>query len=152
VDEYETAVALAFKRRGKPSLTEAELRQVLSFELNWYPPAAARRFIEEVRRRGLVREDRDGLVPVLENWPVNTPLDFKPPEAAGTDAPSLRERIALLPEANGVSNVDMAESLASLDAKSRGLHSREALTLFLLARRKVDVRGLARELSEEILG
>lgn len=145
------ALALAFKRRGKGTLTEAELRQVLSFELNWYTPTDARRFIDEVRRRGLVKEDGEFLVVASAAGPVDAPLDFKPPRPSALDAPSVRERIALLPESSGVSTVEVGEALASLEARTRGLHSRDALTLFVLARHGVDVRSLARELSDEIL-
>lgn len=150
--EHRVALAIAFRQRGKSSLTEAELRQVMSFELNWYPPAEARLAIEEAKRLGLVTESGGLLTPSFDVKTVEAPLDFRPQRAGGGAATTVRDRIGAMLGDGGPSPLELSEEIASLERRTRGLHSRDVLALFVLARRGVDVTALAAELADETLG
>ncbi len=163
------AVAYVFRRKGGDALTPEDLRNLVSFDLRWFTPSEARRFLDEVRTRDLVapHDGGPGLQPTFDVHAVELPVPFKPgPEiledpptsstpAAGDETPTsseaddvegtgadrrrFRDIVDALGEAAGWDDERVLRKVDQEMEQRGGLLTREAAALLLAAREGVDV-------------
>ena len=108
MDELKIVIAEPFKRRGKARLTPAEFTFALTLELKWLTPEESRQVINEGLKAGLLREEKDRIVPAFDYRSVVVPAGYKP----GVDIfckKTLLERIVALLAGSGNSETEARE-------------------------------------------
>ena len=78
MDELKIVISEPFKRRGKARLTPAEFTFALTLELKWLTPEESRQVIDEGLKAGLLKEEKDRIVPAFDYRSVVAPAGFKP--------------------------------------------------------------------------
>jgi hypothetical protein len=78
MDELKIAIAEPFRRRGKARLTPAEFIFALTLELKWLTPEESRQVIDEGLKAGLLKQEKDRLVPAFDYRSVHVPAGYKP--------------------------------------------------------------------------
>jgi hypothetical protein len=78
MDELKIVIAEPFKRRGKARLTPAEFTFALTLELKWLTPEESRQVIDEGLKAGLLREEKDRIVPTFDYRSIVAPTGYKP--------------------------------------------------------------------------
>lgn len=71
-------VSVPFKRKGKDSLKESEFVLALSFDLNWFSPAQAKKVLLDAEKAGLIKREGDIIHPAFALSTVEPPNGFKP--------------------------------------------------------------------------
>jgi hypothetical protein len=78
MDELKIVISEPFKRRGKARLTPAEFTFALTLELKWLTPEESRQVIEEGKKAGLLKEEKDRIVPAFDYRSVVAPAGYRP--------------------------------------------------------------------------
>lgn len=88
-DRLRQAVAYVYRRKGGDPQTPEDLRNLVSFDLRWFTPSEARRFLDQVRARDLVAPHEGGpeLQATFDVHAVDLPVPFKPGPEILEDAP-----------------------------------------------------------------
>lgn len=100
MDELKTAIAQAFKVRGKARLTRAELAFALSLDLKWLSPDESREAVEAGLQAGLLSEDEGKITPAFDYRGVSVPQGFRP--GPGIFQKPLLKRIEVLLANSGI--------------------------------------------------
>jgi hypothetical protein len=138
LSELARVLAYAYRQRGKASMARNELKQLLSFGLNWYEPRQASLLLDRAVEAGLLRAEGDQLALTFDAAAVELPIHFRGGEAALTDPlPSGP------PSAAAPADAALVERVRALQALSRGRLSQEAARLLALRERGLDVRAEA---------
>lgn len=75
-------IAHLFQRSGRVALSESELANAASLDLDWFPPKKARQVVAGLVRAGWLERDPEGdLRPVFDVRGVRVPLGFRPSES-----------------------------------------------------------------------
>lgn len=112
MDELKIVISEPFKRRGKARLTPAEFTFALTLELKWLTPEESRQVIEEGLKAGLLKEEKDRIVPAFDYRSVVAPAGFKP----GVDIfckKALLDRIIDLLAGSGMSDAEAQKLIKS---------------------------------------
>jgi hypothetical protein len=108
MDELKIVIAEPFKSRGKARLTPTEFTFALTLELKWLTPEESRQVIDEGLRAGLLKQEKDRIVPAFDYRSIVAPAGYRP----GVDIFSkktLPERILELLVGSGMSVADARE-------------------------------------------
>ncbi len=112
MDELKIVISEPFRRRGKARLTPAEFTFALTLELKWLTPEESRQVIDEGLKAGLLKEEKDRIVPAFDYRSVVAPAGFKP----GVDIfskKSLLDRIIDLLTGSGISDAEARKLIKS---------------------------------------
>ncbi len=85
--DAERTLAFVAKRQGTEVLSASAWAHVLSLELGWLGPGAAKEFIASCKEHGLLLEDGDQLRLGFDARSVTIPRGFRPPEDVRAQAP-----------------------------------------------------------------
>ena len=94
MDELKIVIAEPFKRRGKARLTPAEFTFALTLELKWLTPEESRQVIDEGLKAGLLKEEKDRIVPAFDYRNVIVPAGYKPGWTSSVERPAGADRQA----------------------------------------------------------
>jgi len=131
----------------------AQWAHVLSLDLGWMPPAAARGFVEAGVRAALLRPDGDDLRLAVDPATVAIPVGFRPqPITAAASAPPAQatpvadpflDWVDRLASDQAVERAAVLARVAEVQASMGGSVSALAALLWLAARAGLDVRATA---------
>jgi hypothetical protein len=137
MDELKIVIAEPFKRRGKARLTPAEFTFALTLELKWLTPDESRQVIDEGLKAGLLREEKDRIVPAFDYRNVSVPAGYKP----GIDIfrkKTLLEQIVRLLAESGMSEAEARELIKRKQEYLCDLVTPEVAGLILAKERGLD--------------
>jgi hypothetical protein len=80
MEDLKRTIALLFKRKGQPILSERDFVFSASMDMRWFPPKEAQRLLEVALKRGLLSLQDGKLTPNFDLDKVDVPLDFAPSE------------------------------------------------------------------------
>jgi hypothetical protein len=153
VGDAEAALAFVAGRQGRRSMPATDWANVLSFDLGWMPPAAARGLVDAAQGAGLLEPDGESLRLTIDPASVPIPPLFRPRPDARPDArvaaPPPDGFLAWLLAYERQAGCDRAEALrrvALRQAEAQGLLTADAALLWLGAEAGLDVRAAARRL------
>jgi hypothetical protein len=149
MDELKIVIAEPFKRRGKARLTPAEFTFALTLELKWLTPDESRQVIDEGLKAGLLREEKDRIVPAFDYRSVIVPAGYKP----GIDIlrkKTLPERIVGLLAESGMSDMEARELIKCKQEYLCDLVTPEVAGLILAKERGLDAGPLIDEVFAQL--
>jgi hypothetical protein len=149
MDELKIVIAEPFKRRGKARLTPAEFTFALTLELKWLTPEESRQIIDEGLKAGLLREEKDRIVPAFDYRSVVTPAGYKP----GVDIfckKTLLERIIGLLTGSGMSDAEAGELIKGKQEYLCDLVTPEVAGLIIAKERGLDAGPLIDEVFAQL--
>jgi hypothetical protein len=138
MDELKIVIAEPFKRRGKARLTPAEFTFSLTLELKWLTPDEGRQVIAEGLKAGLLKEEKDRIVPAFDYRSVAAPAGFKPGVDIFGKKP-LQERILGLLAGSGLSDAEARELIKKKQEYLCDLVTPEVAGLIVAKERGLDV-------------
>jgi hypothetical protein len=141
MDELKIVIAEPFKRRGKARLTPAEFTFALTLELKWLTPDEGRQVIDEGIKAGLLREEKDRIVPTFDYRNIVAPAGYKP----GVDIfckKTLLDRIVGLLAGSGLSEAEAREQIKRKQEYLCDLVTPEVAGLILAKERGLDAGPL----------
>lgn len=145
MSELVQVVAYVFRRQGRDRMARNEFKQLLSFRLNWYPPAQASQLLERAVQAGLLAAEGDEVRLGFPAEQVELPVHFR-----GT-ARALEEPLpghgptpggGALPPSDPV----LEDRVRALRELARGTLSEDAARLLAMRERGLDVRAEAARL------
>lgn len=81
-------VAHLFQRTGRSTMSESEMSNAASLDLDWFPPKEARGVVAGLVRAGFLTRTPDGeLQPAFDARSTRVPLDFRPPKGLLSSLP-----------------------------------------------------------------
>jgi len=80
LEELKKTIALLFKRKGRPMLTEKEFVFSASMDLRWFPPKEAQKLLQAGINSQLLIVENGKVRPNFDVSQVEVPLDFVPTE------------------------------------------------------------------------
>jgi len=151
MDELKILIAEPFKRRGKARLTPAEFTFALTLELKWLTPEESRQVIDEGLKAGLLREEKDRIVPAFDYRNVVAPAGYKP----GVDIDfvcrkTLPERIVALLAGSGISETEAREQIKRKQEYLCDLVTPEVAGLIITKERGLDAGTLIDEVFAQL--
>jgi hypothetical protein len=140
VSELARVVAFVFRQRGRDTMAKNEFKQLLSFRLNWFPPAQASQVLERALRAGLLREEGDAVRLAFDPAGLDLPLDFRgSARVLEEPLPSEPGPAAPAPPTDPA----VAERMRGLRERAQGKLSEEAARLLAMREGGADVRAAA---------
>lgn len=114
MEELKKAIAYIFRKKGAQRIRESALRDMVTFDLRWFSPEDAQKFIEIGKAQGLL-ELRDGhFFPLFETAAVQLPVSYAPDARMLTQAPETRQAPAQAQESVFPSLVRAVEKASGL--------------------------------------
>lgn len=93
MEDLKRAIALLFRRKGQPTLTERDFVFSASMDLRWFPPKEAQRLLDVALKRGLLKLEDGRVRPTFDLDEVDVPLDFTPSQDILTQGEDLFQRL-----------------------------------------------------------
>ena len=149
MDELKIVIAEPFKRRGKARLTPAEFTFALALELKWLTPDESRQVIDEGLKAGLLREDKDRIVPAFDYRSVVAPAGFKPGADIFCKKTLLEQIVGLLAE-SGMSETDAQELIKRKQEYLCDMVTPEVAGLIIAKERGLDAGPLIDEVFAQL--
>ena len=149
MDELKTAIAQAFKVRGKARLTRAELAFALSLDLKWFSPDEGREVVDAGLRAGLLREEESKITPSFDYRATEVPPGFRP--GAGIFKKPLLERIEVLLVNSGVEAGAVRGLIEKKENELCGLVTPEVAGLIVARERGLDVTEYIDEALRQVM-
>lgn len=123
------ALAFAYRRKGVDAMGGAELRLLLAYDLRWFAPEDAKRFVQRAVEVGALREEGERMVPSFDVGAVEIPLNFRPGPFVLEEAPTAEPP----PSTAGSSELERA---AEDERRRRGLLLSLDVARLVVRRRK----------------
>ena len=149
MDELKIVIAEPFKRRGKARLTPAEFTFALTLELKWLTPDESRQVIDEGLKAGLLREDKDRIVPAFDYRSVVAPAGFKPGADIFCKKALIEQIVGLLAE-SGMSETDAQELIKRKQEYLCDMVTPEVAGLIIAKERGLDAGPLIDEVFAQL--
>ncbi len=150
MSDLELAVARAFQLRGKSRLNRTEFTFALSYELKWLTPEESKELLEAAIDRGLLKEEKDRLVPTFNVKAVVVPADFKPGKDI-LEEKSLFDRTLDLLASAGIDRTAALEMIGKKQKEYGGLITPEAAALIIAKEKGLKIEPYVDEAYQEIL-
>jgi hypothetical protein len=150
MDELKIVISEPFKRRGKARLTPAEFTFALTLELKWLTPEESRQVIDESLKAGLMREEKDRIVPSFDYRSVVTPAGFKPGVDLFCKKPLL-DRIIDILTGSGVTDAEAQKLIKSKQEYLCDLATPAVAGLIVARERGLDVSPYIDEAFAELV-
>ncbi len=138
MDELKIVIAEPFKRRGKARLTPAEFTFALTLELKWLTPDESRKLIDEGLKAGLLKEEKDRIVPAFDYRSTVAPAGYRPGADIFTKK-TLMERIVGLITGSGTDEAEAWKLIRLRQEQSCDLLTPETAGLIIAKERGLDV-------------
>jgi hypothetical protein len=76
--EEHNIIAFVFKRSGKTEINFSDFYLILSVDLKWFTPEAAKAFTDQMVKQKLLKKKEGELAPTFEINKIEVPLGFRP--------------------------------------------------------------------------
>lgn len=141
-------VATPFKKRGKKSLKMSDFVFALSLDLKWGPPDKVRALLQEAADEGLVRIEGDYVHAAFGDDQAEVPVGFRPSK----EEDIFEKGIRLIVSATGMARKEAISMVNERQDSLQGLVNLDAVTLLVAREMGIDVRDLAREAYQNLVG
>ncbi len=150
MSELETAIARAFKLRGKSRLNRTELVFAMAYELKWFTPEQCKDVLDAALRQGLLKEANGKLVPTFSVKNAEIPPDFKPSPGI-LEGKCLLDRVLDLLATAGIDRKTALEMAGKKQEEYGGLITPETAALIIAREKKMDIEPYVDEAYGQIL-
>jgi len=152
MEELKKAIALLFKKKGSPQMTEKEFVFSASMDLRWFPPKDSQKLLDVAVSRGVVALKEGEISPSFDVSTVDIPLDFTPTRAV-FDLPAKEDFLSKILD-HIMANLDMdrKDVISRINAIQERMEVEiEVASLLAGAGLDVDMSDFVDEVREEML-